>query len=205
VTADFRAKARPRLQNGAAASDFRRNGFGAMVRAMRGLAPGSAVRIARIRTRARCAAGAIARDITERNRLLELRRLVAEREEAERREHLEDENRRMRKASRVKNEFVANMSHELRTPLNSIIGFAEPLHDDRVPPDSPKHKDFLGHSQVRRKGGAVTISEAAAIAGTAYGVTGDREHAIAAGAVKDVKKPISTTELPRIIRRRLAG
>jgi len=41
------------------------------------------------------------------------------------------------------------------------------------------------------------------IAVTAYGVDGDREHATAAGAVDYVEKPISTTELPKIIRRHL--
>jgi two-component system cell cycle response regulator DivK len=43
------------------------------------------------------------------------------------------------------------------------------------------------------------------VAMTAYGVTGDEEHALAAGAVEFVVKPISTTELPRIVRRHLAG
>jgi len=41
------------------------------------------------------------------------------------------------------------------------------------------------------------------IAVTAYGVAGDREHAMAAGAIDYVEKPISTLELPAIIRRHL--
>jgi len=41
------------------------------------------------------------------------------------------------------------------------------------------------------------------IAVTAYGVAGDRDHAIAAGAADYVEKPISTLELPDIIRRHL--
>jgi two-component system cell cycle response regulator DivK len=41
------------------------------------------------------------------------------------------------------------------------------------------------------------------VAVTAYGVTGDRQHAIAVGAAAYVAKPISTIELPEIIRRYL--
>lgn len=41
------------------------------------------------------------------------------------------------------------------------------------------------------------------IAVTAYGVTGDRQLAAAVGAIDFVEKPISTTELPEIIRRHL--
>jgi PAS domain S-box-containing protein len=74
-------------------------------------------------------------DITERKRLEELRSKSAE---------LENQNRRIREASRLKSEFLANMSHELRTPLNSIIGFAELLHDGAVDKDSPQHREFLG-------------------------------------------------------------
>jgi PAS domain S-box-containing protein len=89
-------------------------------------------------------ASKIARDLTERNRLLDLKRRAAEQQEADRRAALEAENRRVIEANRLKNEFVANMSHELRTPLNSIIGFTELLFRGRVPPDSPKHHEFLG-------------------------------------------------------------
>jgi len=89
-------------------------------------------------------ASKICRDMTERNRLRELRRREAEREETQRLRDLEAENRRVTEANRLKSAFVANMSHELRTPLNSIIGFSELLYHGRVPPDAPQHKEFLG-------------------------------------------------------------
>ncbi len=57
---------------------------------------------------------------------------------------LEDENRRVVEASRIKSEFLASMSHELRTPLNGVLGFAQVLHDGMVPPSSPQHREFLG-------------------------------------------------------------
>ncbi|HET7863721.1 MAG TPA: PAS domain S-box protein [Burkholderiaceae bacterium] len=81
-------------------------------------------------------ASTITRDISERKRLeaLHLRSI-----------ELEAENRRMLEANRLKSEFLANMSHELRTPLNAVIGFADLLREGRVPPDSPKHREFLNH------------------------------------------------------------
>jgi PAS domain S-box-containing protein len=78
----------------------------------------------------------ITRDVTERKRAEQVRRDA---------EELETQNRRIREANRLKSEFLANMSHELRTPLNAILGFGELLGDGAVPPDSPQHREFLGH------------------------------------------------------------
>jgi PAS domain S-box-containing protein len=59
-------------------------------------------------------------------------------------EELEEQYQRLQEANRLKSEFLANMSHELRTPLNGIIGFAELMHDGKVGPVAPDHKEFLG-------------------------------------------------------------
>jgi len=59
-------------------------------------------------------------------------------------EELLEQNHRVQEANRLKSEFLANMSHELRTPLNGVIGFAELMHDGKVGPVSPNHREYLG-------------------------------------------------------------
>ena len=81
-------------------------------------------------------ASSIARDITHRKRL--------EEELREKNRELELQNQLVQKANCLKSEFLANMSHELRTPLNAIIGFAQLMHDGKVGPVSPDHKEYLG-------------------------------------------------------------
>ncbi len=39
----------------------------------------------------------------------------------------------LRRADRIKDEFLATLSHELRTPLNAILGYARMLRSDQIP------------------------------------------------------------------------
>ena len=81
-------------------------------------------------------ASKIARDISLQRQASEAQRTV---------ERLESENQQIQDSNRLKSLFLANMSHELRTPLNAVIGFADLLYSGAVKPDSPKHRQFLGH------------------------------------------------------------
>ncbi len=98
-----------------------------------------------------------ARDITERKNL----------EEQLRQQNLalEEQNRRVEAASRMKSGFLANMSHELRSPLNGIVGFTEILHDGKLGVLSERQSEILGRvlssarHLVRLINGALDLSK----------------------------------------------
>jgi CheY-like chemotaxis protein/nitrogen-specific signal transduction histidine kinase len=49
-------------------------------------------------------------------------------------------------ASQAKSRFLANMSHEMRTPLNGVLGLAELLQKDDLPPEARHRIDMLRRS-----------------------------------------------------------
>ncbi|HEY2843790.1 MAG TPA: ATP-binding protein [Bryobacteraceae bacterium] len=91
---------------------------------------------------------AIVRDTTERQ--LAEKRFRAAQEEythklAETNRELELRSREIKRADRLKSEFLASMSHELRTPLHTIIGFSELLGEEVPGPLNEKQKRFIQH------------------------------------------------------------
>ncbi len=75
------------------------------------------------------------RDITDRRR--------AEESLRQRDGELEQTNAELRRATRLKDEFLAGMSHELRTPLNAILTLAEVLQEETYGPLTPKQANSL--------------------------------------------------------------
>ena len=84
---------------------------------------------------------AAARDVTERKRLDQVLQL----------KNVELESAKIiaEQASLSKSEFLSSMSHELRSPLNAILGFAQLMESDRVPPTASQQE---GIGQILRAG-----------------------------------------------------
>ena len=77
---------------------------------------------------------AVARDVTERQRLDHALQETAK--------ALEAAKVTAESANAAKSEFLSNMSHELRSPLNAILGFAQ-LIDSGAPRPTPAQKDSI--------------------------------------------------------------
>ncbi len=77
---------------------------------------------------------AAARDVTERRRLNQ----VLQEKNAE----LEGARSAAERANLAKSDFLSSMSHELRSPLNAILGFAQLMESDAVPP-TPAQKESI--------------------------------------------------------------
>src|ERR1700716_482214 len=84
---------------------------------------------------------AAARDVTERKR----------NEQALQETNVELESARSaaEKANLAKSDFLSSMSHELRSPLNAILGFAQLMESDSVPPTSSQKESI---SQILHAG-----------------------------------------------------
>lgn len=56
---------------------------------------------------------------------------------------LEEQNKLIQEANRLKDQFLMNMSHELRTPLNAVIGFSQLIQEETLGPVNDGQKEAL--------------------------------------------------------------
>jgi PAS domain S-box-containing protein len=86
---------------------------------------------------------AVARDVTER---------TVYQQHIELQNHqLEERNRQVEHATKLKSRFLASMSHELRTPLNAIVGFSDLLAEEKAGPLTAKQRRFVSHVRTGSK------------------------------------------------------
>ena len=101
------------------------------------------IRLARTTMGDRTEVTAIARDMTESERV--------NRELSALSDRLTEQLYVAEQANRSKSEFLSTMSHELRTPLNAIIGFSEMMHEEVLGPiGSSLYQGYAG--DIRRSG-----------------------------------------------------
>lgn len=60
------------------------------------------------------------------------------------RNDLEENNKKLVKIDKLKNDFISMVSHELRTPLTSVIGFTKLIAKGAVGPITPRQAELMG-------------------------------------------------------------
>lgn len=113
---------------------------------------------------------------------------------------LEEKNREVERANRLKSEFVANMSHELRTPLNSILALSQIMADELDGPlNEEQHKQVAiiernGHNLLRLINDILNLSKIEA---------GKLDLVLSSFRPYDVLEAVQTTVLPLVVEKRL--
>jgi len=61
---------------------------------------------------------------------------------------VQESNKKILEAEKVKSNFISHISHELRTPLNSILGFSDMLEKEFVGTLNEKQKEYINDIQT---------------------------------------------------------